>query len=246
MAVDRVANFILSGIDNRFNMPNLQRCHNSNSDVGKIILQIDYEPTTIEIPSFYFAQSITDINYMFIEGKIYKYINSIGEDDYNIERKQLNTILNDFTCRGYNSLIRKVTNKDNTYYGYPGLITDSNFNTLVCFKVRMTKGENCVYVTDYLCYISPRVFSNLDGIIEKAIYKKFIPFCASYVLNNNNLNNRYNYDDFVHYNWGGKHIEVIISDDVECFIRPISPKIEDFKDDSFVKRILLDNIDAFV
>lgn len=249
MAVDRIANFILSGIDNRFNMPDIGRSGMPYSDIGEVMLQRDFEPDIIEIPAFAFRRSLDQILNMMSspeeERTIYKYINSIQVDSFGVERKQLNTILNDFTNRGYNPNLRRISNKGHIYYGYPGLVIDNNFNTLVCFKVRISKYRECIAITDYICYVSSKVFSNLDGIIEKAIYKKIIPFCASYTLSNDDCNNIQFYKDSIAYTWGGKHIEVAIKDNVECFIKSNAPSIDDFKDNTIIKDILLDNLDSF-
>lgn len=250
MAVDRIADFVLSGISDRFWLPDLT-IHNANRRTGDsiAILERDYTKDVVEIPAFVFASSIFTMENLvnYPDNNVpNKVINSIITRNGVIERRQLNTIMKDFTLRGYDSSMMKVINKGNIYYGYPGLITDSSMNTILCLKIRVHREEDKARITDYICYISPKVFTHQDGIIEKTVYKKIIPFCSSYVLHNNSPYLRFLNYNFVKYDWEGKHIEVVIRDNEECFIKPNTPRIEDFDDGNVIKDILLKNIDYIV
>ena len=249
MAVDRVADFVLSGINNRFGYPDIENYDGRRARIQvEGMLERNFIHDTIEIPSFSFSSSAYLFERMLLrpENGRDKIVNSIVTLEHPIERKQINTILKDFTLTGYDSRMRKVMNKNRIYCGWPGVIIDDDFNTIICLKVRMKADGNYVRITDYICYVSPSVFRNQDGIIEKTIYKKIIPFCSSYVLHNNDENLRYNNYDFVKYDWEGKHIEVVIRDNEECFVKPNTPKIEDFQSDELIKHILLENLDSLI
>lgn len=263
MAIDRVSNFILSGIDSRFNTPDIENYNGRRygDESVELLIERDFSKDVIEIPAFCYQESIylmeNTLNHNKADGSNYpdKYVYTILRERMGYERKQVNTILKDFISRMYSSKMVQISNKGNIYYGYPGLITDCNFNPLVYFKVRAEKVKNddlvrtdsstCeIRITDYICYVSPNALINQDGIVEKVIYKKIIPFCSNYVLHNNSNNLRFRNYHFVKYDWEGKHIQVVIKDDIECFIKPNIPKIEDFESCEIIKNLLLDNIEC--
>lgn len=244
MAVDRIANFIRSAIDSRFPLPDLRRNSAITENVGNVLLKMDYTPNIIEIPAFAFSNATLDLRSS--RDNNFSCVYSIWCNPSHIERKQVTTILNNFTVGSRNSVMVDAENKGIQYYGYPGLVVDSDFNPLVCFKVRIKRVENRIFITDYLCYVSSKIFSQQEGIIEKTIYKKIIPYCATYVLHNDDFNNRESYSDYIKYDWEGKHIEVIIKDNIECFHKINTPTVDDFKDDNTIKSILLGNLDSFI
>jgi hypothetical protein len=248
MAVDRVADFVLSGIMNRFGYPDIENYDGRRNRVNMdAMLERDFTHNIIEIPAFcYSSSAATFINMLLPSVKREKIVNSILSVERPIERRQINTILKDFTLRGYDSRMAKVINKNRTYCGWPGLITDGDLNTIICLKVRIKTNGVRLKVTDYICYVSPSVFTNQEGIIEKTIYKKIIPFCSSYVLHNNIEDLRYRNYDFIEYDWEGKHIEVVIRDKEECFTKAITPSVRDFQSDDLLKHILLENLDSLV
>lgn len=248
MAVDRVADFVLSGILDRFYSPDIVNYNGRRNGLSMdSILERDYTKDIIEVPSFCFADAVRDLE-SIVRGEqeipITKVVNTIISDSIIMERKQLNTILKDFTMRNYDSRMAKVSNKGRIYYGFPGLVTDSAFNTIVCLKIRMKRAGDKLKVTNYICYVSPKVFSNQDGIVEKTVYKKIIPFCSTYVLHNNDPLLKFTHYNFIDYDWEGKHIEVIIRDGEECLFKPRSPKIIDFESDNLVRNMLIDNLDS--
>ena len=248
MAVDRIADFILGGIKNRFPYPAIDYNRKTRMSIDTII-ERDFTKNIIEIPAFLFPTSIGTLETMLTaeDGERNKIINSVLISDYEIERKQINTIFKDCTLvRGENKMVR-IKNKDNIYFGWPGIITDEDFNTIICLKIRIKIEENKAKATDYICYISPSVFANQDGIVEKTIYKKIIPFCSSYILHNNDSEFWFsNYSRFFKYDWEGKHIEVVIKDGEECFLKANTPLIADFQSDEVIKDILLDNLYALI
>ena len=253
MAIDRISEFILGGISNRFNMPNIMNYNGRrNTNRVDILLETDLSTDIIEVPAFCAGYTYNSIeNRMTLPEEERntvsdKIVYTIIGSDQCIERRQVNTILKDFTFRSWDSKMAKILNKGNLYYGYPGVITDSDFNTLVCFKVRIHKEKDKIRISDYICYVSPRVFSNQDGIIEKTIYKKIIPFCAGYVLHNDMRHLLWGTYNFVKYDWEGKHIQVVVKDDVECFLKPSKPIIKDFETEDLIRNILLENIDSFI
>ena len=246
MAVDRIADFVLSNIDARF--PTVDVNSSSVARGGDnlaldTLLERNLSDDIIEIPAFCFSDSIFRLEIDMREENSKDIISVINGDLFSTERKQVNTILKDFTLRR-TARLSKIKNKENIYYGCPGVITDINFNTILCMKIRIEKHKEYVAITDYLCYVSPKVFSNQDGILEKTSYKKIIPFCSSYVLHNDSQLLKFYGNDFVKYDWDNKHISVIIKDNEECFKKPVTPKIKDFESDELLKNILLDNIDS--
>lgn len=255
MAVDRISEFILFGMDDR--MPaypilvnnvytNIDQSHTSTIDVMGII-ERDFSKDDIEIPVIYITDTINKLydSLDYNADSRHKYINFISCRSRDTERKQVTTIMRDFTYNGSTQMY-KVSNKGNIYYGCPGLILDSDFNTLLCIKVRLKIIEGVINVVDYICYISPKIFINQDRIIEKTIYKKVIPFCSSYVLHNDFPHKRFGLTPKVNYDWENKHIKVVIKDDVDVIYKPVKPNIDDFKDNSVINNILTNNIDSLV
>ena len=249
MAVDRIANFILSSIDSRFNMPDLSGMRSSsgfNDRVPILLLERNYYDNKLEIPAFCFESTLSDeIEIKNRRMEPFTSINTIITNDYKINRKQINTILRDFSTVHYRAAMLKIENKDRLYYGYPGIILDSNLNTIMCMKLKIEDRGDVIAITDYICYISPSVFSNQDGIVEKTIYKKVIPFCSSYVLHNDFRYLRGLGIHILSYDWEGKHIEVRIMDDIDGLQKPKSPKLED-SDPEHIRNIILNNFDSLV
>lgn len=249
MAVDRVSDFVLSGIMNRFSYPDIENYSGRGTRINmEAMLERDFINNVVEVPAFCYSTSVTFFENLLLEhlkGKN-KIINSILSVEHPTERRQINTILKDFTLRGYDSRMARIINKNKTYCGWPGLITDGDLNTIICLKVRMKADGNHIKVTDYICYVSPSIFTNQEGIVEKTIYKKIIPFCSSYVLHNNEEDLRFRNYNFIEYDWEGKHIEVVIRDKEECFTKAIIPSVEDFQSDELLKHILLGNLDSLV
>lgn len=248
MAVDRVADFVLSGIKNRFSYPDIDNYGGGNRINMDAMLERNFTNNVVEVPAFCYSTSIGLFESILLDPSIRrkKIVNSILSVEHPIERKQINTILKDFTLVNFHSRMARITNKNKTYCGWPGLITDGDLNTIICLKVRMKANGNRIKVTDYICYVSPSIFTNQEGIVEKTIYKKIIPFCSSYVLHNNEEDLRYMSYNFVDYDWEGKHIEVVIRDKEECFTKAVTPVIEDFQSDELLKHILLDNLESLV
>lgn len=244
MAVDRIAEFILYGLNNRIGSPNLNRSYQNNHGNEIIgILERDYSKKIMEIPVFCLNDAIKSID--AYNGNAYKYISFVGSLKNGIERKQVTTVLREFLYYS-NPSMEKIINKGATYYGYPGFILDGNYDTLLCFKVKLHVESPNIRITDYICYISPKVFENQDRTVEKTIYKKIIPFCSSYELHNNFPYRRFQHMPHVIYDWEGKHIKVVIDDDINILKKPVLPKIDDFKNDDTVKNIILNNINSII
>lgn len=65
-------------------------------------------------------------------------------------------------------------NKDNTFYGNPGLVLDADKKALLMFAVEMDFRERVF--TRPIIYVDNRVFSEKNNLIEKSIINKVIPF----------------------------------------------------------------------
>lgn len=71
------------------------------------------------------------------------------------------------------SLRKVITNNAKVYYGAPGLILNSSFEPLLICLSEFDRSSG--FVRRHILRISPEVFCN-DGIIERHIIKKLIPF----------------------------------------------------------------------
>lgn len=85
-------------------------------------------------------------------------------------------------------LVKVVTNKDEVYYGGPGLILDKNFNPILLCTVRAEKEvgiDNKTYYsyTKVVIKVSPSVFTCNTGLLEKNILKKVIPLYITNPVN---------------------------------------------------------------
>lgn len=72
------------------------------------------------------------------------------------------------------------TSKDERYYGCRGLILNSEFKIIFITTVEgYINSDGNFKPVRYICRIPPRTFINTNGLLEKAICKKFIPYLAS-------------------------------------------------------------------
>lgn len=83
-----------------------------------------------------------------------------------------------FNNTNYLGLKKAVTSKGKVYYGTPGLILDSDFKPIMIGISGYIKTGSGVTFDKHVLKISPRVFIS-DGLLEKTIIKKLIPYYTS-------------------------------------------------------------------
>lgn len=141
---------------------------------------------------------------------------SIGESvtplsviDYQTRRTADSIFKYFFSGRRYNylnylGLKKATTSKGEVYYGASGLILNSNFEPIMIGLNEYRKDGPLIHFERCVLKVSPEVFIS-EGLLEKAIVKKLIPFYS-----------RYNIEE------GTARIEV---DDISKYVvKPVPPK----------------------
>ena len=106
-----------------------------------------------------------------------------------------------------------------TYYGLPGVIFDSQFNILFMMTATLKLDENNrLVLLGHNCRISPSVFQHQEGVIEKTIVKKIIPYCTSHIVGEQDF--PYIFFESIVRN---KPIRVVIDDVSSDFIHSVVP-----------------------
>ena len=81
-------------------------------------------------------------------------------------------------CNG--RLITINTSKGERYYGSRGLILNSDFKIIFITTAEgYLKDNGDFYPVRYIGRVPPRTFANVNGLLEKAICRKFIPYLSS-------------------------------------------------------------------
>lgn len=101
-------------------------------------------------------------------------------------------------------LKKAVTNKGEIYYGAPGLILNNDFEPLVIGMTEYDRGESSGIFNRHVLKINPNVFVS-EGLLEKAIIKKLIPFYTR-----NSINDR--------------TVRVEVDDINRYIVKPVPPK----------------------
>ena len=106
------------------------------------------------------------------------------------------------------------TSKNERYYGCRGLILNSEFKIIFITTVEgYINSDGNFKPVRYICRIPPRTFINTNGLLEKAIYRKFIPYLASLDIAI--------YYDGLHYEF--KKPTIIVEDCDRFLIKPTVP-----------------------
>lgn len=79
----------------------------------------------------------------------------------------------------YLGLKKATTSKEEVYYGASGLILNSNFEPIMIGLNEYRKDGAVIHFERYVLKVSPEVFIS-EGLLEKAIVKKLIPFYSRY------------------------------------------------------------------
>lgn len=109
-----------------------------------------------------------------------------------------------YSYSNYLELREVVTNKGEVYYGAPGLILNNSFEPIVIGLSEYKKEGSDIIFDRYVLKVNPEVFTS-QGLLEKAIVKKLIPF--------------YTRNDV-----GGKTVRVEVDDISKYVVRPTPPK----------------------
>lgn len=217
-----------------------------NHNAFNRLFVIDVCSDEIEVPVF--ARSVVE---HVVKGKLEfpytthtsKIVIPMYVNTYNQPRRTADSIVNTFFSRvDFNQRLQKVTtNKGEVYYGGKGIILDKDFNilflcTIVCKRMEH-RGRQVMSYYKPMIHVSPQVFLRSEGLIDKSILKKIIPF---YVSHNIGVVNTHAYfrSDIPE----GTKPQILI-DDVSKFIEnPAKPTPQKCSDD-VLNQILADNVD---
>ena len=218
----------------------------NNHNVFNRLFVIDVSSDEIEVPTF--ARSV-------VESTVRKYlkyphISHVGKivipmyvNTDNLSTRTADSIVNIFFSRTtFHQRLQKVTtNKGEVYYGGKGIILDKDFNilllcTIACRKIEH-EGRQIRSYYKPIRHVSPQVFLRNEGLINKSILKKIVPFYISHNIDGINTRD-YFWDDIPE----GTKPQVLI-DDVNRFIEyPVKPSPQKCSDD-VLNQLLVDNID---
>lgn len=217
-----------------------------NHNAFNRLFVIDVSSDEIEVPVF--ARSAVE---SVVRGKLgFPYINHASKivipmyvNTYNMAARTADSIMNIFFSRtNFNQRLQKITtNKGEVYYGGKGIILDKDFNilflcTIVCRRMEHRGGQVMSYYKPVI-HVSPQVFLRGDGLIDKSILKKVIPFYVSHNIDSVNTHACFRSDIPE-----GTKPQILI-DDVSKFIEnPAKPTPQKCSDD-VLNQILADNAD---
>ena len=217
-----------------------------NHNAFNRLFVIDVSSNEIEVPVF--ARSVVE---SVVRGKLeFPYISHASKivipmyvNTYNMAAGTADSIMNIFFSRtNFNQRLQKITtNKGEVYYGGKGIILDKDFNilllcTIVCRKMEYS-GRQVMSYYKPMIHVSPQVFLRGDGLIDKSILKKIIPFYVSHNIDAVNTHAYFRSDIPK-----GTKPQILI-DDVSKFIEnPAKPTPQKCSDD-VLNQILADNID---
>ena len=217
-----------------------------NHNAFNRLFVIDVSSDEIEVPVF--ARFVVE---SVVRGKLeFPYITHTSKivipmyvNTYNQSRRTADSIVNGFFSRvNFNQRLQKVTtNKGEVYYGGRGIILDKDFNilllcTIVCKRMEHG-GRQVMSYYKPMIHVSPQVFLRGEGLVDKSILKKIIPFYVSH--NIGSISTRaYFRSDIPE----GTKPQILI-DDVSKFIEnPAKPTPQKCSDD-VLNQILADNVD---
>ena len=217
-----------------------------NHNAFNRLFVIDVSSDEIEVPVF--AKSAVEsvvrdklrLPYMSHVNKIIipMYVNT-----YTQSRRTADSIVSEFFSRvNFNQRLQKViTNKGEVYYGGKGIILDKDFNilllcTLACRRMKY-KGIQVMSYYKPIIHVSPQVFLRGDGMIDKSILKKIIPFYVS-----QNIDSVYTNSGFISDIPEGTKPQILIDDVSKLIENPVKPTPQKYSDD-MLNQILVDYAD---
>lgn len=217
-----------------------------NHNAFNRLFVIDVSSDEIEVPVF--ARSAVE---SVVRGNLkFPYISHVSKivipmyvNTYNMAARAADSIVSIFFSRtNFNQRLQKVTtSKGEVYYGGKGIILDKDFNilflcTIVCKRMEH-RGRQVISYYKPVIHVSPQVFLRGEGLVDKSILKKIIPFYVSH-----NIDSVSTYAYFRSDIPEGTKPQILI-DDVSKFIEnPVKPTPQKCSDD-VLNQILADNAD---
>ena len=161
-------------------------------------------------------------------------------DPFTFNAAGAETILKRFARQStnYGRLLKATTPKGEVYYGNNGIILDKNFDPLFlstrvisCVNANgITSSRRRITKSDATIYLSPKVFTNDQGMLNKALAKKGIAFYLSQSISMSYWNNE------------DERAKVVIDDMSRFFKKVEKPDVNALSNGVFTE-ILKDNID---
>ena len=206
-----------------------------NHNAFNRLFVIDVSSDEIEVPVF--AKSAVE---SVVRDKLeFPYVSHVNKiiipmyvNTYTQSRRTADSIVGEFFSRvNFNQRLQKViTNKGEVYYGGKGIILDKDFNilllcTLACRRMEY-RGRQVMSYYKPIIHVGPQVFLRDEGLIDKSILKKIIPF----YLSQNICQTRTN-PDFVSDIPEGTKPQILIDDVSKLIERPVKPTPQKYSDD---------------
>lgn len=217
-----------------------------NHNAFNRLFVIDVSSDEIEVPVF--AESAVE---SVIRDKLeFPYVSHVNKiiipmyvNTYTQLRRTADCIVREFFSGvNFNKRLQKViTNKGEIYYGSKGIILDKDFNilllcTLACRRMEYRDRQVMSYYKPII-HVSPQVFLRGEGLIEKSILKKIIPFYVSQNIDPIRTN-----PGFVNDIPEGTKPQILIDDVSKLIENPVKPTPQKCSDD-VLNQILADNAD---
>ena len=217
-----------------------------NHNVYNRLFVIDVSSDELEVPVFAkpAVESVISVKLQFPHAThTSKIVIPMYVNTYNQQRRTADSIVSAFFRVDFNQRLQKVTtNKGEVYYGGRGIILDKDFNilllcTIACKKIEYGDRQVMSYYKPII-HVSPQVFLSGEGLIDKSILKKIIPF---YLSQNIGLIYTAN-PDFVSDIPEGTKPQILIDDVSKLIENPVKPTPQKYSDD-VLNQILADNAD---
>lgn len=217
-----------------------------NHNAFNRLFVIDVSSDEIEVPVF--AKSAVE---SVIRDKLeFPYVSHVNKivipmyvNTYTQLKRTADCIVREFFSEvNFDKRLQKViTNKGEVYYGSKGIILDKDFNilllcTLACRRMEYRDRQVMSYYKPII-HVSPQVFLRGEGLIEKSILKKIIPFYVS-----QNIDPIWNNPGFVNDIPEGTKPQILIDDVSKLIENPVKPTPQKCSDD-VLNQILADNAD---
>lgn len=217
-----------------------------NHNAFNRLFVIDVSSDEIEVPVF--AESAVE---SVIRDKLeFPYVSHVNKivipmyvNTYTQLKRTADCIVREFFSGvNFDKRLQKViTNKGEVYYGSKGIILDKDFNilllcTLACRRMEYGDRQVMSYYKPII-HVSPQVFLRGEGLIEKSILKKIIPFYVS-----QNIDPIWTNPGFVNDIPEGTKPQILIDDVSKLIENPVKPTPQKCSDD-VLNQILADNAD---
>lgn len=227
------------------NVTNIETTLDNHNAFNRLFV-IDVSSDEIEVPVF--AKSAVE---SVVRDKLeFPYVSHVNKiiipmyvNTYTQLRRTADCIVREFfSGLNFNKRLQKIiTNKGEVYYGNKGIILDKDFNilllcTLACRRMEYRDRQVMSYYKPII-HVSPQVFLRSEGLIEKSILKKIIPFYVS-----QNIDPIWTNPGFVNDIPEGTKPQILIDDVSKLTENPVKPTPQKCSDD-VLNQILADNAD---